>query len=307
MRFTQLYISLTVCCFTQLFMSPVVTQWTPDQQTTLLSNLLSIVPAVTTLAACILNGVQVFIQEVLYLANGSGGPCDVSMRSCGQDHSGDDNSYIKVNGVTYFSAPLSETHFEGFDMVTLDLHTCKASNYKHFDVCISGGENDNLANYINGLPTGTQILSVTHGTAAGCIIPWIMPNSYEALKSIGVDVLKLDISLEVKLIFHAVKGQPDKIVVKTKEPGTKCLDYNEIIPASTNACSTNGSLLGLVSFLGCTVNGILLSVVNGVINLAAGSSLCVLDPNTGFLMKIFNIVAGVLVAVQQTNLGVITG
>jgi len=271
-----------------------------------LSNLLSIVPAVTTLAACILTGVQVFIREVLNLANGSGGGCDVSMRSCGPDRAAGDTSYIKVNGVTYFSAPLSDPAFEGLDMVTLDLHTCKASNHKHFDVCANQDENDNLANYINGLPAGTQILSVSHGIAV-CISQQTTPNSYDALKSIGVDFASSDVSWHRELIFHAVKGQPDKAVVKSKGPGTECLDYNEKTPASTNACSTNGSLLGLVSFLGCTVNGILLSVVNGVINLAAGLSLCILDPSTGFLMKIFNIVAGVLVAVQQTNLSVITG
>jgi hypothetical protein len=60
-------------------------------------------------------------------------------------------------------------------------------------------------------------------------------------------------------------------------------------------CPGGPGLGGLVVQLGCTVNGLLLGLVNGVLTLAAGLALCLLGP-TGLVASIFNIVGGALTA-----------
>jgi len=59
-------------------------------------------------------------------------------------------------------------------------------------------------------------------------------------------------------------------------------------------CPGGSGLGGLVIQLGCTVNGILLGLVDGVLLLANSFSLCILDANTGLVSKVFQIVGGIL-------------
>jgi hypothetical protein len=152
------------------------------------------------------------------------GQCDINMKSFGWVDTGVDmkkSSYIKVNDLTYFDSFDGNYLYRGFDLVTLDMNTCKASNFGHFDTAATATEADLLAKYIYGIPDGTHILGVTSddGNAQ------LNDAGKAALKSIGVDPTRL--GYRDKMIFHVIKGRPEKAVVITKKAAEENLFYEE--------------------------------------------------------------------------------
>jgi len=145
------------------------------------------------------------------------------------------SSYIKVNGLTYFDSFNGNVVYRGFDLITLDTTTCKATGFAHYDTCGSAAEAEQLATYIYGIPEGTHILGVTsdYGFLA------LTANAKAALKSIGVDTTGMVYA--DKLIFHAIKGKPDKAIVKTGKTKEENIFYEEKA-ATCNICQNSGVL-----------------------------------------------------------------
>jgi len=179
----------------------------------------------------------------------TGGTCDISLRACGlYDTSTDETVYIKVNGVTYLSTNYSIQANRGFNCFTLDPSTCKASGYKHFDTPVDPKESDKLANYINGLADGTTILCVSSEDVERSI----QDTAKNALKALGVDIST--IARHDKVLFRAVKGKPEKAVMKLGSEGTDCVQLDEkalavtaavdvdVDTATCNVCKNGGSL-----------------------------------------------------------------
>jgi len=166
------------------------------------------------------------------------GSCDISMKAFGWVDTGatmTKSSYIKVNGLTYFDSFNGNPDYGGFDLVTLDTNTCRASNFAHFDTYASAPQADTLANYIYGISDGTHILGVTSDDGFNAL----NDNARAALKSLGVDATGMVYG--DKLIFHAVKGKPAKAVAKSNKAKEDNLYYEE--KASTcGICQNNGVL-----------------------------------------------------------------
>jgi hypothetical protein len=124
--------------------------------------------------------------------------------------------------------------WKGFNLIVLDTTTCKASNYQHFDTNAVAADSDKLAAYINGLPDGTHILGVTCDEAS-----YSLQNSANvALKSIGVDVTGL--ASRDKVLFHAIKGQPEKTFARIGKAGGGSIYYDE--KAACEVCKNGGVL-----------------------------------------------------------------
>jgi len=157
----------------------------------------------------------------------SAGTCQINLRAFGNADTGGKSGYIKVNGLTYLAAVDTDVWARGFNVVTLDMYTCKASKFGHFDTYNSGTEADALAKYINDSPDGTHILGITCDDATNAL----SDNAKKALKSIGVDVSGM--VFHDKALFHAVKGHPDQTVAKVGVKDTANLVYEEK-PASCN-------------------------------------------------------------------------
>jgi len=179
------------------------------------------------------------------------GTCDISLRACGLiDKSTDETVYIKVNGVTYLSTNYSINSDTGFNFFTLHPSTCKASDYKHFDTFLDPDASNNLANYINGLADGTTIVCVSSFDVENKL----QDTAKNALKSIGVDVSTIEYC--GKVLFHAVKGKPEKTVMKLGKSSTDCIQLDEnalavtaavdvdvdVDTATCNVCKNGGSL-----------------------------------------------------------------
>jgi len=160
------------------------------------------------------------------------GLCDVSMKAWGWTDTGDTrNSYIKVNGVVNVDSFNGNTAYRGFDLVTLDTSTCKASNFGRFDLNEVAVDSDRLANYIANQPDGTHILGVTSDSAF-----YALQNSARvALKSIGVDITGY--ANWDKVLFHAVKGRPQETFARLVKAGGGSIYYEE------QAVCKNGGIL----------------------------------------------------------------
>jgi len=151
------------------------------------------------------------------------GMCKISLKSWGYVDSDDSkNSYIKVNGVTYFDSFSANFGYRGFNLVTLDTETCKASNFGHWDTHQIPGDANGLAAYINGQPDGTHILGVISDSATYTSLG---ASAVAALNSIGVDVPGL--ALQDKVLFHAVKGEPAKTFSRMGKKGGGSVYYDE--------------------------------------------------------------------------------
>jgi len=152
------------------------------------------------------------------------GQCDINMKAFGWLDTGvgmTKSCYIKVNDLTYFDSLNIHPGFRGFNLLTLDMNTCKASNYGHFDTFASAADADRLASYIQGIPDGTHILGVTADDG----FTNLNAAAKAALRSIGVDATGLVYS--DKMIFHAIKGRPEKAVVKINKTKEENLFYEE--------------------------------------------------------------------------------
>jgi len=170
-----------------------------------------------------------------YYASSFGG-CDISLKAYGySDTDATRGSYIKVNGLTYLDSAGNNVAFRGFNMVTLDTSTCRASNFGHWDTCGYPAESEKLASYIYNLPDGTRILGVTSDD----FISNIQDSARNALKSIGVEFPGMDI--RSKLLFDVVKGKPDKAVVQIAKPFGNSIFY-EVKAPICNICQNGGVL-----------------------------------------------------------------
>jgi len=166
------------------------------------------------------------------------GQCDISMKAYGWLDTGVGmikNSYIKVNDLIYYDSLSKIIDYRGFNLVTLDMNTCKASNYGHFDIFASPAEADKLANYITGIKDGTHILGATDDDG----FKFLNDAARAALKSIGADTTGLVYA--DKMIFHAIKGRPEKAVVKTNKAAGDNLFYEEKA-APCIVCQNGGTL-----------------------------------------------------------------
>jgi len=168
------------------------------------------------------------------------GTCQVNLRAFGNGDTEAVVAYIKVNGLTYLYAG-PDWHYRGFNVVTLDMSTCKASKFGHFDTYYSGTEADALATYINDSPDGTHILGVTDDDATNAL----SDNAKKALKSIGVDVSNM--VFHDKVLFHAVKGHPEQTVYKYGPKDSLNLYYEENAVPLLETCAfcKNGGVMQL--------------------------------------------------------------
>jgi len=167
------------------------------------------------------------------------GKCDINMKAFGMQDTGPGmkkGSHIKVNGLTYIDSYDTNYDLRGFDIVTLDPITCKASNFGRFDTYDKVPASEALTNYIKNLPVGTHILAVTSDDA----FQGLQQNAKDALLSIGVNAsgrVYAD-----KMIFHAIKGYPDKAIVKIGIHGQENLFYEEK-PETCPFCQNGGTLI----------------------------------------------------------------
>jgi len=170
------------------------------------------------------------------------GNCDISMKAFGWLDTGANmvkSSYIKVNGLTYMDSFNGNFDYRGFNVVTLDMNTCKASNFGHFDTWAAAGEGDKLATWIYSIPDGTHILGVTSDDG----FQNLPESAKAALRSIGVDTTGRVYS--DKMIFHAIKGKPDKAIVRIGKTKEENIFYEEKAP--TCAICQNGGFLKINS------------------------------------------------------------
>jgi len=175
------------------------------------------------------------------------GQCHIQMKAFGMTDTGESmtkTSYIKVNGLTYFEDSDTIGGYRGFNLITLDVNTCRASNFETFDTHETYPEADRLANYINGIPDGTHILGVTDDEAQRRL----NDVAKAALTLIGVDASGLD--HRGKLIFHAIKAKPGKAIVRRNLVNEANLFYEEDATATCGVCQ-NGGLLVFNSGLVC--------------------------------------------------------
>jgi len=166
------------------------------------------------------------------------GQCAINLKAFGFADTGvgmTKTSYIKVNGITYFDNVDTNVAYRGFNLVTLDINTCRASNFDHFDTHEIPADSDRLVTYINGIPDGAHVLGVTDDEAT----LGLSAAAKAALSSIGVDVTGLD--YRGKLIFHAIKGRPEKVATRMNKVNEGNLFYEE--RAGTCAVCQNGGLL----------------------------------------------------------------
>jgi len=166
------------------------------------------------------------------------GQCDISMKSVGGGGTFNDinkNSYIKVNGLTYVDSFVGKVGYRGFNLLQLDTNTCKGIDFDHFDTWASAPDSDRLTNYIYGIPDGTHIL----GVIIDGVLNALNAGAKAALKSIGVDMTGL-VHLD-KLVFHVVKGQPRKTIVKSSKAAEDDLLYEEKAGPCI-VCQNNGFL-----------------------------------------------------------------
>jgi len=149
--------------------------------------------------------------------------CTISIKAYGNGDSGDAatriTGYIKVNGLTYWAG--ADAANRGFNLVTLDPNTCKASNYARFDTYLAAANSDALATYINNLANGTHIL----GATGDDVTQALQASAKNALKTLGVDVSGM--VFHDKALFHAVKGHPEQTVAKFGVANTANLFYEE--------------------------------------------------------------------------------
>jgi len=167
------------------------------------------------------------------------GQCDINMKAYGFTDTGvgmTKTSYIKVNGLTYFNDSDVASAYRGYNLITLDVNTCRASNFDTFDTHYAAANGDRLDSYIKGIPDGTHVLGVTDDEAT----MKINAAAKAALSSIGVDVTGL--GYRDKLIFHAIKGRPQDAVVRTSKVNEANLFYEERAAGTCNVCQ-NGGLL----------------------------------------------------------------
>jgi len=145
--------------------------------------------------------------------------CTISIKAYGNGDPGSIAGYIKVNGLSYWEAVGSAGR--GFNLVTLDPNTCKASNYARFDTYAAAANSDALATYINNLANGTHIL----GATGDDVTQALQASAKNALKTLGVDVSGM--VFHDKALFHAVKGHQEQTVAKLGVANTANLFYEE--------------------------------------------------------------------------------
>jgi len=166
------------------------------------------------------------------------GSCDISIKAFGWLDTGATmvkSSYITVNNLTYFNSFNGNFEYRGFNLVELDVNTCKASNFGHFDTYANTAEADKLSNYIYNIAAGSHILATTSDDG----FQNLNDASRAALRSIGVDTTGRVYS--DKMVFHAIKGKPDKAIVKINKTKEENLFYEEKA-APCIVCQNNGYL-----------------------------------------------------------------
>lgn len=165
-----------------------------------------------------------------------GGRCNINLKAWGYVDAGPNqvrSAYMKVNGLTYFDSFNGNYDYRGFNFVQVDMNTCKASNFAHFDTWADAANSNPLALYVNNIPDGTHILGVTSDDG----FEKIQDSARNALKSIGVDVTGLKYG--DKVLFHAVKGHPEKAVAKIGKNGQASVFYDETAP-TCDMCMNGG-------------------------------------------------------------------
>jgi len=149
--------------------------------------------------------------------------CTISIKAYGNGDSGDAatriTGYIRVNGLSYWEG--ADFGSRGFNLVTLDPNTCRASNYARFDTYAAAANSDALATYINNLANGTHIL----GATGDDVTQALQASAKNALKAVGVDVSGM--VFHDKALFHAVKGHPEQTVARFGLAGGANLFYEE--------------------------------------------------------------------------------
>jgi len=169
------------------------------------------------------------------------GVCNVTMKAFGWEDTATNgdvlSAYIIVNGLTYVNTPKLDWTYRGFILVVLDPLICKASTFDAFDTHGDAGSSTRLFNYLNAIPDGAHVLGVVHHG----VILTLQPNAKTALMTVlGVNTSILVEQFD-KLLFHAVKGSPDKVIVRSSKRATDQLYFTEMT-AACNFCQNGGVL-----------------------------------------------------------------
>jgi Interleukin-like EMT inducer len=125
------------------------------------------------------------------------------------------SGYIAINGNKVISSTISG--YRGFNLVRIDVSSCSASNIVHYDTNINTANSENMATYINSLPSNTVLVGITADDAQGALTL----NAKSALLAIGVDVNGLQ--FRGKVCFMAQVGQPAMTVSQVDPPGVSNL------------------------------------------------------------------------------------
>jgi len=197
---------------------------------TFITVVLGLVGMSHVISAVVLNPTGTFVRSTL-------GQCNINLKAMGNPDTGANvrrSAYIKINNVTYFDSFNGNPVYRGFDLMILDMNTCRASNFSEFDTWGYADASTALADYISKVPAGAHIIGVTSDDAFNTI----QNSAKEALQSIGVNVTGL--TYHDKTLFHAIKGKPEKTVQRTGKSGGENLYYEE--KANDQICQHGGFL-----------------------------------------------------------------
>jgi Interleukin-like EMT inducer len=121
------------------------------------------------------------------------------------------SGYIATNGNIVIST--SGGGYRGFYLVEFDVSSCSSKNLLHFDTWASTTDSDNMATYINGLPSNTVLIGVTADEPQNALTQ----NAKSALLAIGVNVAGLQ--YRGKVTFVAQIGRPTMTVSQVMPGG----------------------------------------------------------------------------------------
>jgi len=157
--------------------------------------------------------------------------CDIYLKSWGYVDTGPDTGLcqMSINGVASFSSFKTDSNraaYRGFNLMTVDLNTCKAGPVTSYDTHAYKDQAVRLNNYLQGLPTGTTVVGVIcdSGNENGVLDP-----AKATFKSLGVNAD--NVSLRTKLAFITTKGSPSKTVQLSAASGGPSLELRATVTA----------------------------------------------------------------------------
>ena len=149
--------------------------------------------------------------------------CVIEAMSWGYDDITTSNGYIAVNGNKLLTTP---TPTRGFVLMQLKVSSCASSSLVIFDTCTSTTASNNMATYINGIPSLDTVLI---GVTADDSQRYLTANAKSALLAIGVNVNALQYRGKVSFVTQI--GQP-------------AISVSQMAPAGGNSVKITVSVTG---------------------------------------------------------------